>query len=346
MLWRLRKLLEVPPLKHGELIACDRRGAVALHREAPVELDVDEFARRVLPALAKPLERMGETDVEALRAGIELYTADILTDIGDEWVLRDRENHRRHYLNALGRPMQICTLARDHAASIRHAQAILDHDALRENVHRELMRLFLQSGQRALALRQFELCCDRAARRERIAPGAQDQVGSRGRRRCQDTELDPGLWQEGVRLPSGDLVMRCDELKHLHPGVRDLALLGDAERIGPLQRERWIDYPRAGEALGRLLRLLRTPERQRMPCMMLHGPSNIGKTLIIAKFLREHPPVFDERRGVERREVIAMQMPPTPDQARFYRALLFELGVPQAARTIRWPAATASSARR
>lgn len=127
--------------------------------------------------------------------------------------------------------------------------------------------------------------------------------------------------------------MRNGELKHLHPAVRDLAMLGDAERIGLLQRERWIDYPRASEALGRLLRLLHTPERHRMPCMMLHGPSNIGKTLIIAKFLREHPPVFDELRGVERRQIIALQMPPTPDQARFYRALLFELGAPQAART-------------
>lgn len=67
--------------------------------------------------------------------------------------------------------------------------------------------------------------------------------------------------------------------------------------------------------------------------MMLHGRPNIGKTLIIEKFLREHPPVFDEQRGVERRQVIAMQMAPTPDQARFYRALLFELGAPQAARS-------------
>lgn len=127
--------------------------------------------------------------------------------------------------------------------------------------------------------------------------------------------------------------MRNGDLQHLHPAVRNLARLGDAERIELLQRERWIDYPRASEALNRLLRLLHTPERQRMPCMMLHGPSNIGKTLIIAKFLREHPPLFDEQRGVEKRQIIALQMPATPDQARFYRALLFELGAPQAART-------------
>ncbi len=123
--------------------------------------------------------------------------------------------------------------------------------------------------------------------------------------------------------------MATSEMTHLHPTARALARLEDAQRVQVLQRDRWIDYPRATEALQRLERLLQTPERERMPCMVMHGPSNIGKSLIIAKFLREHPPQFDRHRGVERRAAIALQMPPTPDQSRFYRALLFELGAPQ-----------------
>jgi len=173
VLWRLRKLVEQPPVGHGTLIACDRRGAVGLHPQAPVQLDVDEFAQRVLPALAKPIERMAEDDVEALRSGIALYTADILTDLGDDWALREREKHRRHYLNALGRLMQVCALAGDHSSAIRYAQTILDQDALREDVHRELMRLFLRSGQRAMALRQFELCRGALRRELAIQPMAE-----------------------------------------------------------------------------------------------------------------------------------------------------------------------------
>jgi hypothetical protein len=103
------------------------------------------------------------------------------------------------------------------------------------------------------------------------------------------------------------------------------------ERIRALLVDRWIDYPRATEALRRLHRLLETPQRERMPCMLLHGPSNIGKTLIMRKFLRSNPPTFDAARGVEHRPVIAMQMPPTPDQRRFYRALLSVIGAPQGA---------------
>jgi hypothetical protein len=65
-----------------------------------------------------------------------------------------------------------------------------------------------------------------------------------------------------------------------------------------------------------------------MPCLLLHGDSNIGKTKITAKFRRAHPNEFDERSGVERCSVVSMQMPPTPDQHRFYSGLLFELGAP------------------
>lgn len=121
------------------------------------------------------------------------------------------------------------------------------------------------------------------------------------------------------------------DLAHLHPTIRDLALLGNEQRIRLLQRDRWIDYPRAAEALRRLERLLETPRRERMPCMVIHGRSNIGKTLVIAKFLRDHPPQFDGERGLEQRPIISMQMPATPDQRRFYGALLFELGAPQSA---------------
>ena len=96
---------------------------------------------------------------------------------------------------------------------------------------------------------------------------------------------------------------------HLAPGIREHLQLGDDARIASTQRERWIDYARAGAVLDRLGRLLATPERDRMPCLVLHGDSNIGKTQIVRKFVRDHPPVFDEGRGVEHRQIISMQMP-------------------------------------
>lgn len=169
-LWRLRKVLGRPPLGQTEIVVCDRRGAVGLSVHAQLRLDVDEFARLVKPGLDKPFEQLDETDIDNLRRGVGLYRDDILAGFTDDWALRERELHRRLLLNALGRLMQMSTLARDYASAIRHAQHILDRDTLREDIHRELMRLFLLSGQRAMALRQFELCRDALRKELAIQP--------------------------------------------------------------------------------------------------------------------------------------------------------------------------------
>jgi hypothetical protein len=127
---------------------------------------------------------------------------------------------------------------------------------------------------------------------------------------------------------NGDVPMKPAPLSHLLPAVRSQLELDDEARINCLWRNRWIDYPRAGVVLRQLEWLLTLPRRERMPCLLLHGDSNIGKTQIVAKFRRQHPDKFDEDRGVEVRPIIAMQMPPTPDQHRFYSSLLFEIGAP------------------
>ncbi len=80
---------------------------------------------------------------------------------------------------------------------------------------------------------------------------------------------------------------------HLGPAVREMLLLSDEARISSIQRDRWIDYARASAVLERLARLLATPERDRMPCLLLHGESNIGKTQIVRELVRDHPSTSD-----------------------------------------------------
>jgi hypothetical protein len=63
-----------------------------------------------------------------------------------------------------------------------------------------------------------------------------------------------------------------------------------------------------------------------MPNLLLVGPTNNGKSMIIEKFRREHPPSsgVDE----ERIPVLVVQMPSDPSVARFYAAVLAVLGAP------------------
>ncbi len=169
-LWRLRCAVEKPPAKSGSVIACDRRGALSLSVSADVMVDVKRFESLTAAGLAKPLDRLDAQDIARMQEGVALYRADILSGCHDEWALRARERHRLHYLNALGRLMQVSAQAADYAEAIGHGQAILHHDALREDVHRQLMNLFVANGQRTLALRQFEVCRDALRRELAIAP--------------------------------------------------------------------------------------------------------------------------------------------------------------------------------
>ncbi len=116
------------------------------------------------------------------------------------------------------------------------------------------------------------------------------------------------------------------DLSHLHDSVRGDALLPAGERIARVRADRWIGYDRAGQILARLEVLFTFPVRQRMPNLLLVGPTNNGKSMIIEKFRRTHP----AQPGVEWENipVLVVQMPCEPSVSRFYVGLLAALGAP------------------
>jgi len=65
-----------------------------------------------------------------------------------------------------------------------------------------------------------------------------------------------------------------------------------------------------------------------MQCLLIYGDSGIGKTMILEKFLREHPSTFDQNDGIARIPIVSAQMPPVPDEKRFYAQLLASVGAP------------------
>lgn len=118
----------------------------------------------------------------------------------------------------------------------------------------------------------------------------------------------------------------AEDLGHLHPSARAVARLPGAERLRHVRAERWIGYPRANAALERLERLYSSPPRQRMPNLLLTGPTNNGKSMIVEKFRRTYPSVSQPDR--EQIPVLAVQMPSDPTVSRFYLALQAAMGAP------------------
>ena len=123
-----------------------------------------------------------------------------------------------------------------------------------------------------------------------------------------------------------------DNFAHLLPTVGPIAEESVEARIRRIRTDRWISYARAEAALAALEDLLSFPQRTRMPNLLLVGATNNGKTMIVEKFKRGYPrldpaPGSD---GVANISVVKMQMPPAPDERRFFSAIMESLGVPYA----------------
>lgn len=117
---------------------------------------------------------------------------------------------------------------------------------------------------------------------------------------------------------------------HLHSTIRPLAEEDNESRIRRIRTDRWITYRRAEAALTAMEDLLNFPKRTRMPNLLLVGPTNNGKTMIVEKFRRAHPPIPQSAApaGTLTIPVLKVQMPAGPDESRFFGAILEELGFP------------------
>lgn len=118
------------------------------------------------------------------------------------------------------------------------------------------------------------------------------------------------------------------EARHLSASAAECLDLPAEERIERIRAPRWIGYPRAQAVLGKLEDLLRYPRSHRMPNLLIVGDTNNGKTMLVERFRRRHP-AHDNLRGEGVRvPVLAIQAPPTPDEGRFYNAILERLFAP------------------
>jgi hypothetical protein len=117
---------------------------------------------------------------------------------------------------------------------------------------------------------------------------------------------------------------------HLHPTCRPLADESDDSRIRRIRTDRWITYARAEAALSAMEDLLTFPKRTRMPNLLIVGPTNNGKTMIVEKFRRAHPPdeASETEDGIACIPVLKVQMPDGPDERRFFGGILHALGFP------------------
>lgn len=111
-----------------------------------------------------------------MERALALYQGELLEGFYADWALLARERWRRLYLNGLAQLMRYYAANAHFDKSLAYGQQILDVDPLREEIHRAMMELYLQNGQRALAVRQYERCCDLLERELDVPPMAETQL--------------------------------------------------------------------------------------------------------------------------------------------------------------------------
>lgn len=118
------------------------------------------------------------------------------------------------------------------------------------------------------------------------------------------------------------------EPTHLSPQTQQALGLPAEQRIERIRAPRWIGYPRAQTVLAKLEDLLTYPRSHRMPNLLLVGETNNGKSMLVERFRSRHPARDNPRGEGVVVPVLVIQAPPTPDEGRFYNAILERLFAP------------------
>lgn len=158
-LWRLRKVLEPRGIPKGTYLVAPSSGEIAFNQESNHWIDVAIFEKQTRKILARPYQLLKDSDVRELENTLKLYTGDLLEGFYDEWALSERERLRSLYLKSQAHLLSCYCHNGAYEQALACGQNILNFDPLREEIHREMMRLYMVNGQRPMAMRQYETCC-------------------------------------------------------------------------------------------------------------------------------------------------------------------------------------------
>ena len=134
------------------------------------EVDVAEFD-----------ELCREPSADALEQAAALYQGEFLEgfalneELYEEWLRTERANLHERAIEALMSLLRCHLDAGNAEHGVRVARRVLALDPLRETAHRALMRLYADMGDRALALRQYQACCDLLNAELGVEPETQTQ---------------------------------------------------------------------------------------------------------------------------------------------------------------------------
>ena len=143
---------------------------IQLNPSAHHELDVVDFEHASNLIRDKRAHELTADDFLIAQKAISLYRGDLFEGWYQDWCISERERFQMMYITLLDKMVQYCELHQNYEAGLAYCSEILRHDRAYERTHRQMMRLYVMSGDRTSALRQYERCVSALQDELSVAP--------------------------------------------------------------------------------------------------------------------------------------------------------------------------------
>jgi DNA-binding SARP family transcriptional activator len=174
-LWRLRGAFHQQQSGGAHFLFTNYLGEVGFDSSAGCWIDIAEFESCWEQIRGRSRDLTGQ-DVSNIVRLISLYRGDLLEGLYNEWVLSERERFRLIYLASLAKMLDYFHTQNAPEKSLEYGHLVLAVDPLREDIHRTVMQLYLDLGQRSMAVRQYKICCVLLKDELNITPMAETQA--------------------------------------------------------------------------------------------------------------------------------------------------------------------------
>lgn len=172
-LHRLRRGL---PRRGGRLFEPTGDGVVGLDPDAPIVVDSERFYSVLHDAFAAAPAELDDAHAGRIEDALRLYRGELLAGLDVEWSLVLRERLRNLYIRGLSRLTDFYADRDMLAKAITLAETAVATEPLREPLQQRLIELYRESGERALALRQYRQLEANIVRELGVAPLAETRA--------------------------------------------------------------------------------------------------------------------------------------------------------------------------
>jgi len=220
--WRLRQVLEPKGVPAGLYLSTENPEVVGFNWASAHLIDAAELEAALDAILPIPAERLSMSDAKKLEDGLALCTGDFLAGVLDSWALRERDRLAARQLDGMAHLLRY----KLHTGQYQAAQAlgvrILERDPLREDVHRDMMRLSIRTGQRSRAIQQYHTC--RTLLRQELAIEPAPETERTFKNLCSAPGRELAAPNDAMEQATARLHRALEELDRARALVETLAL--------------------------------------------------------------------------------------------------------------------------